>query len=93
MSARVPPRNVPTLTEVVQRPPHASSEPAGAREERLVQRILQRLEVDLDQRLREVIASLVVEQTRTLGPLVREELEASVRAAVLEALSQERDQP
>ena len=40
MSARMPPKNVPTLTEVVQRPPHASSEPAGAREERLVQRIL-----------------------------------------------------
>lgn len=88
---RTPPKYVPTLTQVVHRPPHsgAPGEGSGDREERLVQKVLQRLEADLDRRLRETIASLVLEQTRTLGPLVREELEASVRSAVAEALAQE----
>lgn len=91
MNARVPPKNVPTLTEVVHRPTQASGESAGSREERLVQRVLQRLEADLDQRLRETIAALVLEQTRTLRASVRDELEARVRTAVAQALAQDRD--
>lgn len=94
MNARVPPKYVPTLTEVVQRPQRAATAEADpGREERLVQRVLQRLEVDLEKRLRETVASLVLEQTQTLGPLLREELEASVRRAVAEALAQERQAP
>lgn len=89
---RVPPRYVPTLTEVVRPPdqPPPVTTVAATREERLVQRVLQRLETDLEKRLREAVAALVVEQTRALGPLLREELEASVRDAVAEALARER---
>jgi hypothetical protein len=88
---RVPPKFVPTLTEVVRRSEGVPSTGAEiTREERIVQRVMQRLDAELEQRLREAVASLVVEQTRALGPRLREDIEASVREAVAEALAQER---
>jgi len=90
MSSRVPPKYVPTLTEVVQRPQRAPQPEADpGREERLVQKVLHRLEIDLEKRLRETVAALVLEQTQSLGPLLREQLQASVREAVAEALANE----
>ena len=59
-------------------------------EERLVQRLLERVEGVLDQRLRESIAQVVQEQTRSLTLRLQEELESVLRQTVQEALAQER---
>ena len=96
---RMPPRNVPTLTEVV-RPGSgeaaASASPRAAvvedpwvMQEQLVHRVLQRVDATLDARLREAIAAVVVEQTRSLGIALREEIESAVRKSVAEALARE----
>jgi hypothetical protein len=90
MAARLPPRFVPTLTEVVQ----GGSANAGMdrlAQEQLVQRIMQRVDLTLDRRLREAIASVVLEQSRLLAPALREQIEAVVGATVSEALAEELD--
>ncbi|TFZ08273.1 hypothetical protein [Ramlibacter humi] len=88
MATRTPPRFVPTLTEVVQ---GAAATPASApvAEEQLVHRIMQRVDLTLDRRLREAIAAVVVEHSRALAPALRQEIEAVVAAAVSEALAEE----
>lgn len=90
MPARTPPRFVPTLTEVVRGGTAASAkaEP-GLTQEQLVQRVMQRVDVSLERRLREAIAATVLEQTRALGPILREEIEHVVREAVAQAFAQE----
>lgn len=60
-------------------------------EERLVQRLLERVERVLDQRLRESIAQVVQEQTRSVTLRLQEELESVVRQTVQEAIAQERE--
>lgn len=121
MAGRVPPRYVPTLTEVVQAPvpappasaasaapeppaeveppeppeppapvePPIAAQPTMLSEEQIVHRVMQRIDLTLDRRLREAIAGVVLEQTRLLGPLLREEIEAAVRQTVSQALSEE----
>ncbi len=89
--ARTPPRFVPTLTEVVN-PGHSGTAPAAAApwsQEQLIHRIMQRIDLSLDRRLRETIATIVLEQTRTLGPQLRDEIELVVRQTVSQALSEE----
>lgn len=140
---RVPPKFVPTLTEVVQAPvagaprpaaapvmPQASPRPAthpiapvraapasvverppvmpaavpspaaaspqqpatrmpDGIEEYMIHRVMQRVDVVLDQRLREAIATVVHEQTRSVLPRLREEIESVVRHAVYEAVADE----
>ena len=91
MSSRMPPRFVPTLTEVV----HSGSAPlapAGGpavSQDQLAQRVLQRVDLALDRRVREAIATVVIEQTEQLAPLLRERLEAVVRQVVAEAVAEE----
>ncbi len=58
-------------------------------EEYIVHRVMQRVDVVLDQRLREAIATVVQEQTRSLVPRLREEVESVVRHAVYEAVADE----
>lgn len=91
MSApRVPPKFVPTLTEVVHRPADSARTPEGGAlvpEERLVRLVLQRLEADLDTRIREHIAQLVLEQAHVLGPRLRAEMEGSIRQAIAATLA------
>lgn len=58
-------------------------------EEDLVHRVMQRVDVVLDQRLREAIATVVQEQTRSIVPRLREEVESVVRQAVYEAVADE----
>jgi hypothetical protein len=86
---RTPPRFVPTLTEVVR----AAAAPAvpvdAASQEQLVHRIMQRVDLVLDRRLREAIARTVLEQTRELAPMLREEIEAVVSETVSQALADE----
>jgi flagellar biosynthesis/type III secretory pathway protein FliH len=88
MAGRTPPRFVPTLTEVVAGPRAAASE-EPLTQEQLVHRIMQRIDLTLDRRLREAIASVVIEHSRQLAPALRDEIEAVVSAAVSEALAEE----
>lgn len=93
MTGKVPPRYVPTLTEVVQTgPAPLTGAPASSlSQEQLAQRVLQRVEAALDRRMREIIATVVLEQTNALMPAVRERLEQVVREMVAQALSEEMD--
>ena len=58
-------------------------------EEYMVHRVMQRVDVVLAQRLREAIATVVQEQTRSVLPRLREEIESVVRHAVYEAVADE----
>lgn len=93
-----PPRFVPTLTDVVHEPevlppdaPAALAAPAVPEdtEEAIVHRVMQRVDMALDQRLREAIALVVQEQTRSLLPRLREEVESVLRQTVYEAVAEE----
>jgi len=90
-TGRQPPRYVPTLTEVVHSAPAplTATPPAGVSQEQLAQRVLQRVEMTLDRRMREIIATVVLEQTNALMPAVREHLEQVVREMVAQALADE----
>jgi hypothetical protein len=93
-----PPRFVPTLTEVVQpatapvsageTPPVAALDSAGI-EEQLIQRVLQRLDLILERRLREALGQLILEHTERLAPQLKEEIESVVRQSVSHAFAQE----
>ncbi len=92
MATRAPPRFVPTLTEVVQTPPvgapSATPMPVPSADQ-LAQRVLQRVDMVLDRRVREAIASAVLEQTSTLAPLLRERIDTVVREVVAQAVAEE----
>ena len=91
-----PPRIVPTLTEIVHVATDSRSTAADgngldaeALQRQIVQRVLHRVDVTLDRRLREAFGTLVMEQTQNLAPLLREHIEIAVRDAVRQALAQE----
>lgn len=97
-----PPRYVPTLTEVVH--PAPAPEPVSAStpvigpavaaldaRELLVQRILQRLDPVLEQRLQQAVEQLVLEHTRSLMLRLREEIERVLRESVVDAFEREID--
>lgn len=88
MAQRTPPKFVPTLTEVVHGGTPARAEDSASQEQ-LVQRVMQRVDMTLERRLRESIAAAVLEQTRALGPILREEIELVVREAVSQAFADE----
>jgi hypothetical protein len=91
MAGRHPPRYVPTLTEVVKAAPGpvAAGAATGVTEAQLIDRVMQRVDLTLERRLREAIAATVLEQTRALGPLLRDEIEAVVRQSVSQAFAEE----
>jgi hypothetical protein len=90
MAPRTPPKFVPTLTEVVRSGTAGATKPdGGLTQEQLVQRVMQRVDMALERRLREAIAATVLEQTRALGPILREEIELVVREAVSQAFADE----
>lgn len=62
---------------------------AGVLEEEIVHRVMQRVDVVLEHRLREVITRVVQEQTRAIAPRLREEIELVVRQSVYEAVADE----
>ncbi|CAN7646593.1 hypothetical protein LJR039_004977 [Pseudorhodoferax sp. LjRoot39] len=101
---RVPPRYVPVLTEVVGAaarvepvppPPLAPSAPvaaprdAQALEDQLLHRVMQRVDLALEQQLHDAVASMVLQHTHALVPRLREEIEFVVRQAVAEAVAAE----
>jgi transcriptional regulator of heat shock response len=99
-SSSAPPRFVPTLTEVVH-PPLGTDEAifsanGGAAqasvielEAQLEQRVLQRVDLILEQRLREVIGQLILEHTQTLVPQLREAIDTLVRQSINQAFEHE----
>lgn len=103
----VPPRFVPTLTEVFQPavPPVSPAFPvlpqdkaenpmtfSPEQQDELVRRVLLRVDITLERRLREAIEQLILEHTETLAPRLREEIERVVRRSVTQAFEQETDQ-
>ena len=88
MTSRTPPRYVPTLTEVV-KTPASQAATGGLSQEQLILRVMQRVDLTLERRLREAIATTVLEQTRSLGPLLRDEIESVVRETVAQAFADE----
>lgn len=89
MASRTPPRYVPTLTEVVKNGGAAPAESPGLSQEQLIHKVMQRVDLALERRLREAIAQAVLEQTRSLGPLLRDEIESVVRETVSQAFADE----
>ena len=91
MATRTPPRFVPTLTEVVRSGVSSASSKSqvGLTQDQLVARVMQRVDLTLERKLREAIAATVLEQTRALGPILREEIELVVRDAVSQAFADE----
>ncbi|MBC5783540.1 hypothetical protein H8N03_11345 [Ramlibacter sp. USB13] len=87
---RPPPRFVPTLTEVVHSGP-ASLGPTSVVPplDQLAERVLRRVDLVLERRLREEIATVVLEQTSALAPLLRERVEDLVREIVSQAVAEE----
>ena len=83
-----PPRYVPTLTEVVQAPAGAPQPTPSA--EQITERVLQRIDLTLDRRVREAIATVLLEQTATLVPLIRARIEEAVHEVVAQAVRDER---
>jgi hypothetical protein len=62
-------------------------------QEQMVQRVLQRVDLVLERRLREVVGQLILEHTQTLTPRLREEIEAVVRQSVNQAFESEAPPP
>ena len=70
----------------------ASNQLPEEAEEHLVQRLMQRVDRLLEQRLREAIAVVLEEQTRSMALQLRQEVESVVRQSVRDAVEQERPQ-
>ena len=92
----VPPRFVPTLTDVVQ-PSEINvlalemPKPAVLLqfEDQMVHRVMQRVDLVLERRLQEAVSRLVLAHTQALSPRLREEIELVVRESVSQAVAQE----
>ncbi len=117
MSARTPPRFVPTLTTVLEVPaesapaspptpePALPADPSKAValgpqallseadafrvEEDLLHRVLQRVDLSLEERLSDTVSAAVQQQLDTMIPRLREEIETVLRELVSEALARE----
>jgi hypothetical protein len=87
-----PRRFVPTLTQVVAAPaPGVAAVPELSPEmqEELVMRVMQRLDVALEQQLPPAISQLVVAHMQLLGPRLWEEVGRVVQQSVAQAMAQE----
>ena len=89
-----PPRFVPTLTDIVQPPVRVereAAEPAktDALQMQLIERVMQRVDLTLDKRLREALGQVILAQTQNLLPLLRDEIESVVRESVSQAVAHE----
>ena len=58
-------------------------------QDQMVQRVLQRVDLLLERRLREAVGQLILEHTATLAPRLREEIGQVVGQAVSQAFEQE----
>ena len=97
-SLQVPPRFVPTLTEMVHAAPlpgagvvkaNEASAACSRPESAMVQAVLQRLELILERRVQEAVAQIVLDHTQTFAAHLREEIVPVVRQCVLQAIQEE----
>ena len=58
-------------------------------EDQIIHRVMQRVDLVLERRLREAVAQVILSQTQALGPRLREEIELVVRESVIQAVAQE----
>ncbi|MDB5964078.1 MAG: hypothetical protein JWQ72_578 [Polaromonas sp.] len=93
-----PPRFVPTLTDVVHAGAAGEAGTAAGRvaapafdqmEDQVVHRVMQRVDLVLERRLREAVGQVILAHTQALGPRLREEIELVVRESVIQAVAQE----
>lgn len=75
----------PTAAAVVP----ASGPALEALEDQLIHRVMQRVDVSLEQHLHDAVAEMVLQHTHSLVPRLREEIEFVVRQAVAEAVAAE----
>ena len=66
-----------------------SEEDAFRLEEELLHRVLQRVDLSLEERLTDTVSTAVQRQLDAMMPLLRSEIETVLRALVVEALAQE----
>ena len=97
-SLQVPPRFVPTLTEMVHAAPlpgagvvkaNEASAACSRPESAMVQAVLQRLELILERRVQEAVAQLVLDHTQSFATRLREEIPQVVRQCMLRAIKEE----
>ena len=102
-STTVPPRFVPTLTDVVYPVDHINRNNAMSHslrhtdlqqnsvqlQDQIVHRVMQRVDLVLERRLREAVAQVILSHTHSLGPRLREEIELVVRESVSQAVAHE----
>lgn len=91
-----PPRFVPTLTDIVHLPGRVEGEAAAPAkpdvlvlQDQLIERVMQRVDLMLDKRLREALGQVILAQTQNLLPLLRDEIELVVRESVSQAVAHE----
>lgn len=86
-------RSLPTLTEVVDAPAAVPVTATGLDEEALMHRVLQRLELTLDDQIRQVVTAALEEQMKELAPRIRQRVDNAVRKAVTQAVAGELKPP
>lgn len=100
---RSPPRYVPTLTEVVPsativpdldldlaaQPDVPLPEGTGSIQEHVINRVMERVDALIEQRLTDAVSALVQAHFKALEPRLREEIETVVRQAVSDAVVEE----
>ncbi len=71
--------------------PHAQLSEAGAfrLEEQLLHRVLQRIDLSLEERLSDTVSAAVQQQLDAMIPRLRGDIESVLRTLVIEALAQE----
>ncbi len=77
----------PARPSAVPRPAAPGRTPEG--EEQMIARIMQRLDLVLERRLRETLGQLMLTQTQAVLPRLRQELEPVVQGMVQEVLREE----
>ena len=69
--------------------PAAGFQPGVQFEDQMVHRVMQRVDLVLERRLREAVGQVILTHTQALGPRLREEIELVVRESVSQAVAQE----
>jgi len=60
-----------------------------ALEDQIIHRVMQRVDLSLERRLRDAVAAMVLQQTQSMVPRLREEIEFVVRQSVSDAVADE----
>jgi len=85
---RTPPRFVPTLTSVIEAGPVDATD-ADPMEERILQRLMARVDDDLEIRLGDAVAAAVEAQLDVMVPRLRRDMQAALRVLIGEAMARE----